>query len=90
MSSGALLKVFQKVLSEIWEPKGSQREPKGIQNGIQRDPKGSQREPNRGPKGSQSDDDNEIFGKGPEASRRDAYIYIYIYICLGDSWGSTL
>ena len=52
LSSGALLKVFQKVLSEIWEPKGSERDPKG----SERDPKGSQREPKgsqREPKGSQ-------------------------------------
>ena len=31
-SQGALLKVFQKALSEIWEPEASQRERKGTVN----------------------------------------------------------
>jgi hypothetical protein len=56
-SQGALLKVFQKVLSEIWEPKASQRERKGTvtnskwspnrTNTTQMEPKGTQKSANR-------------------------------------------
>ena len=56
-SQGASLKVFQKVLSEIWEPKASQRERKGTvtnskwsqnkTNTTQMEPKGDQKGANR-------------------------------------------
>ena len=52
LSQGALLKVFKKVLSEIWEPKTSQRERKRTvtnskwsQTKNQHDPNGTKRVP---------------------------------------------
>jgi hypothetical protein len=46
LSSGVLLKVFEGNLSEIWEPKGSQRAPKGSEKGAkgsEKRAKGSQK-----------------------------------------------
>ena len=53
LSSGALLKVFQKVLSEIWEPKESQKRAKREPKGAKREPKGCLREPKGRQKASQ-------------------------------------
>ena len=45
-SQGALLNAFQKVLSEIWEPKASQRERKGTVTNSKWSKKKNQHDPN--------------------------------------------
>ena len=89
LSSGALLKVFQKILSEIWEPKGSERDPKGSERdpkGSQREPKGSQREPKRSQKVAkvrQGTFENTFCGTRSKKSEKNDSVLLLLGAILG-------